>query len=397
MIEPVFFSSPPCHLPPSGAFDLPMSTARQTFGLSWLALCQSAWPDFLNYLSANRHLSPHTLRAYSADGRLFLYWLEHIWLPTHPQASAKALSQWLAHYTGWLNSNPTVPTALGPKPAVAGATKPAKLGWGRTTNARRVASLRTFLRYLVREGLAEAGTFVLKAPVAKRAQPLPRFLSEAQVQTLLEQAAGLNKSQAQTVWHLRNKAVVALLFSAGLRVAELVGLNWGHLQLAQNELLITGKGNRQRIGFLGPMAKTALMQWQKVWPQCHPQNGLNTGPGKKASSSLAPVLPKAEQPVFISPKGQANRAYRLTERSVHRLLAEMGQEAGFSEPLHPHLFRHSFATHLLNHGVELRLVQELLGHVSIGSTQIYTHLSTERLRQAYLKAHPRGDGKTSAR
>ena len=151
-------------------------------------------------------------------------------------------------------------------------------------------------------------------------------------------------------------------------MGELAALDWEHIQWEQAEFRILGKGNRERVAFASQRAMNALLTYSESWEE------------------LAGKAPEVNSPLFLNKDGQ-----RLNVRSVHRLLIDLGQSAGLDKAIHPHVFRHSFATHLLNHGVDLRVVQELLGHISIRSTQIYTHISTERLKRAYLKAHPRAN------
>ena len=166
---------------------------------------------------------------------------------------------------------------------------------------------------------------------------------------------------------LRNLLIVELLFSSGLRVAELVQIRLGDIAIAEGEVRVIGKGRRERITFI---SETALVYLQKYLTTAYP--------------ALAEKPAQADSPILLNYKGEP-----LTTRSVHRLLVHIARDAGLTKTISPHTFRHSFATHLLNHGVDLRVVQELLGHVSIRTTQIYTHVTTERLKRAYLMAHPR--------
>src|SRR5690606_31047266 len=154
----------------------------------------------------------------------------------------------------------------------------------------------------------------------------------------------------------RNRAMIELLFSSGVRVGEMAALVMGHVNWEECGWIILGKAGRKRLAFFCRRAMTALVGYRAVWKYISQQ----------------PMY--AERQLFINKDGE-----RLNVRSIRRLLVELGTAAKLDKPLHPHVFRHSFATHLLNSGVDLRIVQELLGHISIRSTQIYTHVSTERL------------------
>jgi integrase/recombinase XerC len=183
----------------------------------------------------------------------------------------------------------------------------------------------------------------------------------------VEQLLAALESAPASPLRARNRAIIEMLFSSGIRVGELAALNYGDVSFEQAELRIMGKGGRERISFVSQRALQALQLYCNEWA------GIAQG-----------RQPQAEDPLFLNYDGK-----RLNVRSIRRLLVETGEAAKLTKSLHPHIFRHSFATHLLNHGVDLRIVQELLGHISIRSTQIYTHVSTERLKRAYLKAHPR--------
>jgi integrase/recombinase XerC len=304
--------------------------------------------DCLTYLCVQRRLSPQTLRAYKVDVAEWLGWLEHAVMPVvlnNPQQEAALLFEAPSKFMAWLS----------------------KKKFARSSMARKASSLRTVLKFLMKEDYFPVGTFNLRFHRPKLQQRLPQFLTETTINQLSQAIEG------NTLWHkdirLRNQAILWVLFTSGLRVSECASLKVDAVNWQTGELRVTGKGNRERLAFISKKTLSLLKDWLKertLW--------LEAGTQQEKTRSAY---------LFLN-----QRLGGLTDRSIHRIVMEIGVLAGLAEPLHPHLFRHSFATHLLNKGVELRLVQELLGHVSIRSTQIYTHLSTERLRSAYLKAHP---------
>ena len=295
--------------------------------------------EFLLHLEVTRGVSTHTLRAYQKDLSTLLDWLNTQERPTTHRGWQALPSQYLSHLS--------------------------KQQLARTTLARRASSLKSFFRFLLKEGLVPAEQLNLTFYRPKQAQRLPQFLTPADMETL--RTALCQMSRQNEALRCRDSAILELLYASGLRVSELVSLTFEQLDCDAKELRVIGKGGRERLAFMSRRALEALQAWLV------------------ARVELTDETVGPSQPLFLN-----RQAGPLTDRSVHRLLKQLGQQAGLTKPLHPHLFRHSFATHCLNKGVDLRLVQELLGHVSIRSTQIYTHVSTERLRQAYLKAHPRG-------
>jgi len=232
-------------------------------------------------------------------------------------------------------------------------------GYAKTSVARRLASLRTFYKFAQREGLAASNPAKpLRNP--RRDRKLPHFLSTDEIGKLLV------APPATTPQGLRDRAILETMYSAGLRVSEAIGMNDGDLDLAEGLARIRGKGRRERLAPIGSFAAKALLRWIK----------LRRLSAKESKGPLAPV--------FTNKFGR-----RLTTRSVHRMLLKYLKVAGLDLRTTPHTLRHSFATHLLDRGADIRSVQELLGHKSLVTTQIYTHVSTAGLRAAYEKAHPR--------
>jgi len=232
-------------------------------------------------------------------------------------------------------------------------------GYAKTSVARRLASLRSFFRFTQREGLSSSNPAKpLRNPRPDR--KLPHFLSTEEIGKLLSAPP---KSEAMG---LRDRAIFETMYSAGLRVSELVGINQDDLDLVTGLVRIRGKGKRERLAPIGSFAAKSLNQWLAAKP-------------KEKSKKV-----EDEQAVFLNRFGN-----RLTTRSVGRMLEKYIQQTGLDLRTSPHRLRHSFAMHLLDRGADIRSVQELLGHKSLVTTQIYTHVSTARLKEVYERAHPR--------
>lgn len=316
---------------PSLPFDLETLLARMV----------EASEAFMAYIALNRNLSAHTIRAYEGDLKDFLPWL------------CQTLRETLAEQT--LISEACLNTAFREVPgAYMGVL--ARRDLSRSSVARRLSAIRTFFRFLARERYLDGVTLPLSFRRPKTVHRLPDFLSVEEVERLLAATASLDDARARH----RARAIVDVLFSSGLRVSELTALDMAAVHWEAGELRVTGKGGHERVAFVSDRALAALRL-------------------------MAASRPDTQAPALF----QNHRGERLTPRSVARLLTQLAEAAALGKAIHPHLFRHGFATHLLNHGVDLRVVQELLGHASIRSTQIYTHVTTERLRRAYLSAHPR--------
>ena len=232
-------------------------------------------------------------------------------------------------------------------------------GYAKTSIARKLASLRSFYRYGQREGWASSNPArALRNP--RKGRSLPHFLTTEEIGTLL------SAPPPESPMGIRDRAILETMYSGGLRVSEVVGLSDADVDLAQEILLVKGKGRRERLSPLGSYATRALKAWLRL---------RKLSPGEKQGR---------EAPVFTNRFGT-----RLTTRSVGRMLEKYLKETGLDRRTSPHTLRHSFATHLLDRGADIRSVQELLGHKSLVTTQIYTHVSTANLRAAYEKAHPR--------
>lgn len=309
--------------------------------------------DFLTSLAIQRQLSAHSIRAYKKDLERFIDWATEVSANKRPNESVDAIEpiEWLRqqpyHYSQFLAEQPL----------------------SKTTICRKLSSLRSFFKFLLQAQYFALGELNLQFEGPKTQRHLPDFLSETEIEQLEKTIhpnchSGLSKLSPLQV---RNLAIIKLLFASGLRVSELVGLTVENINFEEQSLNIIGKGQKPRLSFFNTECKTVLTYYiQAIRPTF-----LNKNPLKNNW-------------VFLNYQGTP-----LSTRSVHRMLCQLAQETkGLDKKISPHTFRHSFATHLLNKGVDLRLVQELLGHASIRTTQIYTHVTTERLRTAYLKAHP---------
>ena len=289
--------------------------------------------DFLRHLSLERGASAHTVKSYREDLTQAVDRLQESFGKglKVSQVTPRNLRTWLA----WMQEQ----------------------GYSRSTISRRLSAVRSWFRYLrLREKVDSNPADGLKGP--RKERKLPRFLTRAEVDTLLEADQGEKRLAP------RDHALWEVAYSAGVRVSELVGLNLDDLDHEQGVAVVRGKGKRERLVLLGPMAMEAIGRWMEV------------------RASLAKT--KEQNALFLNHRGT-----RLTSRSVHRLLRHQARLSGLKEDVSPHALRHTFATHLLDAGADIRSVQELLGHQSLSTTQIYTHVTTQKLQENYRKAHPR--------
>jgi integrase/recombinase XerC len=231
----------------------------------------------------------------------------------------------------------------------------------------RISALRTLYDWLVRKGHAKANLFK-GISIPKARVPLPRFLTEEQMAQLLETPATLRRTEEKgdDFTELRDTVMLEVLYGAGLRVSELCNLRWGDMDLRTGTARVLGKGNKERIAPLGDVAVEKLLAYRKI---------LNFVPGWDDFVLLEKIEPK-RVPSY--------------PRWVQRRLKDCLLAAGLPADLTPHKLRHSYATHLLDEGADLRVVQSLLGHASLSTTQIYTHVSAARMKQVHKQAHPRG-------
>jgi len=234
--------------------------------------------------------------------------------------------------------------------------------YSKTTIARKLASIRSFFKFLIREGELASNPFeMLRTP--KQDKKLPHFLSINEVDVLLE------TPDRSTVMGLRDMAIMETLYSTGIRVSELVGLDESNIDFFAGMIKVQGKGKKERLVPIGSHAIKAINEYLDSRSKSKKEEE------EKVSRS---------EPLFLNKFGG-----RLTARSVARSLNKYLKMSGVNLLTSPHTFRHSFATHLLDKGADLRSVQEMLGHSSLSTTQVYTHITTERLKNVYDKAHPR--------
>jgi integrase/recombinase XerC len=230
------------------------------------------------------------------------------------------------------------------------------------TMARKIATLRSFHKWMERVGLTTSNPMTLiRSP--KQPKRLPKAITVDQIERLL------SAPDANDLLGARDRAILEALYSTGMRVSEVVGLNRGDLNESGECVQIRGKGKRERMAPLGGHAMTAIRNYVKLLD------------AEKASLPSGPTAP-----LFVNKNGT-----RLSTRSVRRKVAKYLVQVGLDPDISPHTIRHSFATHMLDNGADLRSVQELLGHQSLSSTQVYTHLTSGRMREAYDKAHPRAE------
>ena len=292
-----------------------------------------AWllDDFQRSLTAS---SPNTVAAYRRDLNGFVEWAERAGFDGPQRVTRLDLRRFLAYLT--------------------------TRKYARTSIARKASSLRRYFAWLRRTGVLAADPAVTLTALGGDGR-LPEVLTATQVEHLLDDVPAKLDAQAEHL-RLRDDALLEVLYGCGLRVGELCGLDIDRVDLRSNTLAVWGKGSKQRQVPLGEPAAVALQGW------------LSRG-----RHVLAPLEGPDVVAVFFNQRGK-----RLTSRDVRRILDQRS-----TNPTHPHALRHSFATHLLDGGADLRIVQELLGHADVATTQIYTHVSKERLRAVYHQTHPR--------
>ncbi|HEY5820685.1 MAG TPA: tyrosine recombinase XerC [Propionibacteriaceae bacterium] len=309
------------------------SSAADELGSDFAALLA----DYAQHLQWQRDLSEHTVRAYVGDITTLLLHLQRLGLPTLADVQLSSLRSWLA--------------------------KQQTLGQARSTLQRRAAAVRVFFGWAQRTGLIEANpAAALRSPKVVRA--LPAHLGQADAAAMLAEAIAAAQHEPGPV-ALRDVALLEVLYASGIRVAELCGLDLTDLDGDRRALRVLGKGRKERTVPLGAPAVRALAAW--------------LGEGR-----VVLARPESGSALFVGERG-ARIDPRVVRRIVHRALRIVDG----APDLGPHGLRHAMATHLLEGGADLRSVQEMLGHASLATTQIYTHVTSERLRAAYQQAHPR--------
>jgi integrase/recombinase XerC len=298
--------------------------------------------SYLRQLADGREASPHTLAAYANDLECWIAALREA--AGHEPGVADLRPDLLRLAYARVASGEALPSGRSRRPAA------------RSTQ-RRLSALRSFLKHLARRGvMAGDPSSALRAP--KKPRDLPRFVPAASLGQILDRLSG-DEAAA-----LRDRAILEILYGGGLRLSEVVGLDRNDVHPDEGLVRVLGKGRKERIVPLGPPALGAVRRYL-------------AGGRRRAPAG-------AGDPLFTGPSGR-----RLSPRTVQRIVRSRLAELAGVARLSPHLLRHSFATHLLDAGADLRAVQELLGHSDLSTTQIYTHVTVDRLRRAYRKAHPR--------
>ncbi|PIQ85639.1 MAG: tyrosine recombinase XerC [Candidatus Omnitrophica bacterium CG11_big_fil_rev_8_21_14_0_20_45_26] len=281
---------------------------------------------FFRYLEVERNASNYTIKNYQIDLRDFFEFL-------NSKSPIQIDYLEIRRYLGFLKEK----------------------NYQKSTISRKLACLRSFFKFLTRENFVKSNPAAgIQSP--KKEKKLPAYLELSEIEQLLNAPNGKNWEEK------RDQAILETLYSAGIRVGELMGLNDDDVELLSGYLKVRGKGKKERIVPVGAMAVKALQAYLGVRPKHLKEKGA----------------------LFVNRFGT-----RLTDRSVRRLLIKYAKRIGLKKEISPHMLRHTFATHLLDRGADLRSVQELLGHENLSTTQIYTHVSTKRLREAFDSAHPR--------
>ena len=298
------------------------------------------------YLQLERGVSPETRRSYQSDLKQFMAHIRHT-LSGSDLSEPGAIDS--LHIRSYLKSL-------------------SDQGLKKTSLARKLACLKSFFRFLVEDGrISRNPASNVRSP--RQGTRLPTVLTKDEANTLLD-------SSASQQWiELRNHAILETLYASGARVSELVGINWADVDLETRSIRLRGKGKKERMVPIGTVAADAILEYQRHL--AHRNKIVQTG-------TSARLLPHSgSQPLFLNARGG-----RLTARSVERMLKQE-PEHRFTKTVTPHTLRHSFATHLLDEGADLRAIQELLGHASLATTQKYTHVAADQLMAVYDKAHPR--------
>lgn len=292
--------------------------------------------QFRAYIVVEKNFSEHTAKGYVSDVLSFLIWLEEGRVENVDFNKIREYLRFIHKYN-----------------------------YKKTTISRKISALRTFYKYLYRERMVESNPVTgISAP--KREKVLPKFMSKDEIEQIL------NNVNIESPAGFRNRAILELLWATGMRISELSGLNFGDLNLEHNEIKVFGKGSKERIVLVSERAKSYLERY------------IKTARRLVAEDFPVPSPDIEDSPVFIN-----NTGFRLNPKTIRNVINSVVEKAELPKHVTPHMFRHSFATFLIENGADLRVVQELLGHASISNTQIYTHISTKHLTDTYNKAHPR--------
>jgi len=330
---------------------------------------------FISYLLDERHFSPYTARCYGVDLRQYGEFIAESQNVDATMEQEREVFE--ARRKNPVSRQPSdVVATLGP-PTITGGIFKAEVNslraflarldeheYSSATMARKIATLRSFYRWLDRiELVASNPMLLIRTP--RQNKRLPKAIDVGQVEQLLAAPDDSDLLGA------RDRAILETLYSTGIRVSELVGINRPDIDVTGQAMIVRGKGKKERMVPLGSHALRSLQHYVTMLED-DPRSAQHAG--------------DPEAPLFINKHGG-----RLSTRSVRRKVSKYLAKAGLDPDISPHTLRHSFATHLLDNGADLRSVQELLGHQSLSTTQVYTHLTTQRMRQAYDDAHPRAE------
>ncbi len=321
---------------------------------------------FLSYLTDERHFSPYTARCYGADLRQYTeFTLDEANL-SYAEAAEKAAFDNGCRNNGAATSSVTGIICNADADSIRNYLNHlSEQNYSAATMARKIATLRSFYKWALKFNHVDSNPMVLiRTP--RQSKRLPKAITVEQIEQLL------SAPDDQDVLGARDRAMLETLYSTGIRVSELVDLDIEDLDEGAEAVRVRGKGKKERIVPLGSHALTAIRQYRNVLASDERYASAWTGEG--------------EHPLFINKHGG-----RLSSRSVRRKLDKYLRQVGLDPSISPHTLRHSFATHLLDNGADLRCVQELLGHQSLSTTQTYTHLTTQRMRDTYDKSHPRAE------
>jgi site-specific recombinase XerD len=300
--------------------------------------------EYRNFLKNQKNLSDKTILNYLADCDRFFKYLGSAYITDLAHIDVRVMREYLASLY--------------------------EAGYARSTIARHLACLRSLFKYLYQCRIVETNPLLLlHAP--KKVRRLPQFPYRQEVEQLLEQARPTQTQPDSRLLEIRNLAVLELFYSSGLRIGEAVQINIGDIDLEMRSLIIKGKGRKERMAPIGRQAAGAIGSYLS-----------------QARPALVGSPPDRSDPLFVNWRGK-----RLSTRGLYEIIMKYLRGLGVARNLTPHVLRHTFATHLLEGGADLRSVQELLGHARMSSTQIYTHVSGERIKKVYEAAHPRAFGK----
>lgn len=301
---------------------------------------KKAIQKYLRYLKVERNASPHTITSYKNDLTQFLTFCSTHFNLDEEKVQLNKIERIIIRL--WLGEL-------------------SERGLAKSTIARKVAAVRSFFKYCFKRGIVEQNPAHLLI-VPKKDKPLPKTASKEDLNRMMELAEGNSPQSAQ------NRAILELLYGTGIRLSELTGLNEEDVNFKLSQIKVSGKGAKQRIVPFGNSAKKALKHHLETKTQLY---------GSRTDAD-------AHKALFLAANGQ-----RIYGRAVQRIVKDYLQRASEVTQKSPHVLRHSFATHLLNEGADIRVIKELLGHAGLSATQIYTHTSVERLKNVYELAHPR--------